>query len=241
VTPRTSIGSAREDAARSRRRSSARRPAPRNPPRRFPRLRRNGGSRRRPLIILGTVAVGAAVGLWLANTETLQRTLLEVTTPLRHEDIIRQQATEKNVPPDLIAAVIWRESKFSDQTSSAGARGLMQITPRTAAEIEKLSGGETFQFDDLADPQLNISYGTFYLRHLLDLYSNNELAALAAYNAGPANVAEWGGASLGLDDIEFEETRDYVEDVLDKRGDYAEHYRDELGLDQRGIENPRRG
>jgi soluble lytic murein transglycosylase len=185
---------------------------------------------KRVAVILGTVAVGAVAGVWLANTEPIRRTLLEVTLPLKHEDIIRQQSTEKNVPPDLIAAVIWRESKFSDQTSSAGARGLMQITPSTAGEIEKLSGGETFEFDDLADPQLNISYGTFYLRHLLTLYADNQLAALAAYNAGPTNVTDWGGASLGLDDIEFEETRDYVEDVLQKRSDYAEAYRDELGL-----------
>jgi peptidoglycan lytic transglycosylase len=231
VSPRTSVGSARADAARSRRRSAARRRQGRASTPRFARLRRVRGLKR-GIVLLGTVAVGAVVGVWLANTGVIKRTLLEVTLPLKHEDIIRQQATEKNVPPDLIAAVIWRESKFSDQTSSAGARGLMQITPSTAGEIEKLSGGETFEFDDLADPQLNISYGTFYLRHLLSLYADNELAALAAYNAGPANVSDWGGASLGLEDIEFEETRDYVEDIVEKRADYVENYRDELGLGQ---------
>jgi soluble lytic murein transglycosylase-like protein len=57
------------------------------------------------------------------------------------------------------------------------------------------------------------------------------VAALAAYNAGETNVAAWGGGGLNLDDIQFPETRDYVEDVLDKRDEYAQHYRHELGLD----------
>ena len=61
----------------------------------------------------------------------------------------------------------------------------MQITPETAHEIERLSGGSTFVLEDLSDPDLNIAYGTFYLRHLLDIYGDNEVAVLAAYNAGP--------------------------------------------------------
>ena len=69
----------------------------------------------------------------------------------------------------------------------------MQITPEAAQEIERLSGGTTFELDDLSDPELNIRYGTFLLRELLDRYDGNEVAALAAYNAGPGNVDEWGG------------------------------------------------
>jgi soluble lytic murein transglycosylase len=107
----------------------------------------------------------------------------------------------------------------------------MQITPATAAEIEKLSGGETFEFGDLADPDINIRYGTFYLDYLLELYDDNEVAAIAAYNAGPTAVAEWGGAGTEFEAIGFQETRDYVEKVLDKREEYREHYADALGLD----------
>ena len=136
-----------------------------------------------------------------------------MTLPLRHEDIIRQQAAEKEVPPDLIAAVIYAESRFRDQESHAGARGLMQVTPQTAELIEDLSGGSTFESDDLSDPDINIRYGTFYLRYLLDKFDGNVIAALAAYNAGETNVAAWGGAELwSRDDIEFDETRDYVDD-----------------------------
>ena len=186
---------------------------------------------RRALVIGGTLLVCALGGFLVVNSDRFQRTLEEFTLPLRHEDIIRQQAADKGVPADLIAAVIYAESRFRDQTSHAGARGLMQITPNTAKLIETLSGGQTFEFEDLSDPDINIRYGTFYLRYLMDKFDENEVAALAAYNAGETNVAAWGGSNVQLDDIPFPETRGYVEDVLDKRVEYARHYRHELGLD----------
>jgi soluble lytic murein transglycosylase len=195
------------------------------------RTRRPSGRGRRALVIGGALLVCALGGFLIVNSDRFQRTLEELTLPLRHEDIIRQQAAEKGVPADLIAAVIYAESRFRDQTSHAGARGLMQITPATANLIEKLSGGQTFKFEDLADPDINIRYGTFYLRYLIDKFDGNDVAALAAYNAGETNVAAWGGSSLRLDDIAFAETRGYVEDVIDKRDDYVRHYRQELGLD----------
>jgi soluble lytic murein transglycosylase len=157
-------------------------------------------------------------------------TLRELTLPLEYENIIRQQAGEKQVDAELIAAVIYSESRFRDQTSDAGARGLMQITPATADTIETLSGGETFEYEDLADPDLNIRYGTFFLRHLLDRYEGNETAALAGYNAGIGNADAWGGAAMETSDIAFAETRVYVEQVLDKRKEYAARYERELGL-----------
>ncbi|HEY7121961.1 MAG TPA: lytic transglycosylase domain-containing protein [Solirubrobacterales bacterium] len=196
-----------------------------------PRRRAKPERGRRTLVIGGTLLVCALGAFLLINSGRFQRTLEEFTLPLRHEDIIRQQAAEKGVPADLIAAVIYSESRFRDQTSHAGARGLMQITPSTAKLIENLSGGQTFKFEDLSDPDINIRYGTFYLRYLIDKFDDNEVAALAAYNAGETNVIAWGGSSLRLDDIPFPETRGYVEDVLDKRDEYARHYRDELGLD----------
>jgi soluble lytic murein transglycosylase len=194
------------------------------------RTRRRSDRGRRALVIGGTLIVCALGGFLVVNSDRFQRTLEEFTLPLRHEDIVRQQAADKGVPADLIAAVIYAESRFRDQTSHAGARGLMQITPATANLIEELSGGQTFKFEDLADPDINIRYGTFYLRYLMDKFDDNEVAALAAYNAGETNVIDWGGSNLRLDDIPFPETRGYVEDVLDKRDDYARHYRDELGL-----------
>ncbi len=224
MSPSTSVRSARTRSRRSASRSMARRTT-------RSKDRQRSQTRRRARVIGGSLLVAALGGFLLVNSDRFQRTLEEVTLPLQHEDIIRQQAAEKGVPADLIAAVIYTESRFRDQTSHAGARGLMQITPSTARVIERLSGGQTFNFNDLSNPDINIRYGTFYLHYLIQKFGDNEIAALAAYNAGETNVAAWGGSSLSLNDIPFPETRDYVENVLEKRDEYARHYRHELGLD----------
>jgi soluble lytic murein transglycosylase len=96
--------------------------------------------------------------------------------------------------------------------------------------IERLSGGTTFTYEDLANPDINIRYGTYYLNHLLDRYGGNLTAALAAYNAGPTNVDAWGGSELEIEDIEFPETQAYVENVLERQQEYRQNYGDELGL-----------
>jgi soluble lytic murein transglycosylase len=191
-------------------------------------MRRRARRRRWLALGVGATIVGLGVGLLVANG-TFDHALQELTLPLKHEDVIRQQASEKGVDAALLAAVIYSESKFSDATSSAGARGLMQITPAAATEIERLSGGTTFKLDDLSDPEINIRYGTFLLRELLDRYDGDEAAALAAYNAGPGNADKWGGSSLNVSDIPFPETRAYVEEVLEKRQAYREKYARELG------------
>jgi soluble lytic murein transglycosylase len=178
----------------------------------------------------GGVAVLAGLGVaYMIASGTFDHAIKELTLPLRHEDVIRQQADEKGVDAALIAAVIYSESKFSDQESSAGARGLMQITPAAAKFIEKRSGGTTFKLDDLSDPEINIRYGTFLLRELLERYDGDEAAALAAYNAGPGNVDKWGGSGLRVEDIPFPETRAYVEEVLEKQQEYRQKYAKELG------------
>jgi soluble lytic murein transglycosylase len=173
--------------------------------------------------------VGVLAGVALSLPEKFEDTLLEVTLPLRHDDIIRQQAADKGVDAALIAAVIYSESRFRDQTSHAGARGLMQVQPRTALDIAKHSGATTFVVSDLANPDINIRYGTFYLRELLNRYQNNAVAALAAYNAGPTNADRWGGMGMSIEDIPTSETRGYVEQVLDKQDDYRDEYAEELG------------
>lgn len=187
--------------------------------------------RRRRRLLAGGAAIagGLAIGLALGVFGRFDDVIQELTLPLRHEDIIRQQSREKGVDAALIAAVIYSESKFDDRTSSAGARGLMQITPDAANDIERHSGGTDFHLGDLADPEINIRYGTFLLRELLDRYDGDTVAALAAYNAGPTNVDRWGGSELNVDGIRFPETRAYVEGVLDKRRDYRERYARELG------------
>jgi soluble lytic murein transglycosylase len=112
----------------------------------------------------------------------------------------------------------------------------MQITPDTARFIAKQSGGIRFVQDDLATPQINIAYGTWYLRWLLDRYDDRQVLALAAYNAGFNHVDAWVRRVGGPDkfdpktDIPFPETRNYVLQVLERRKEYARHYSRELGL-----------
>jgi len=185
--------------------------------------------RRRRRLAIGAAVLAAVLVIGLFLRGTIDKAIQELTLPLKHEDVIRQQAREKGVDAALIAAVIYSESKFSESTSSAGARGLMQITRDAANDIERHSGGTTFRFSDLSDPEINIRYGTFLLREMLDRYEGDEAAALAAYNAGPGNADKWGGSDLTVQEIPFPETRAYVEEVLEKQREYREEYPRELG------------
>jgi soluble lytic murein transglycosylase len=207
---------------------AARRRVARRPPR--ARIRRRRLAAVAVAVLLGAMCAAIITGLGPEAVRELG------ALPLRHDDIIRQQAADKDLDPALIAAVIYEESRFRDQTSHAGARGLMQITPETADAIAKHSGGTRFQQEDLADPQINISYGSYYLRLLLDHYGGNETLAIAAYNAGMGNVDRWVSEAGGVDGFEsaehipFPETRAYVENVTQRRDDYRENYADDLGL-----------
>jgi soluble lytic murein transglycosylase len=186
-------------------------------------------ARRRRAAWGGIAVLAGLLVAFLIASGTFDHAIKELTLPLHHEDVIRQQAAEKHVDAALIAAVIYAESKFEDQESSAGARGLMQITPEAAATIAKNSEATSFELKDLGDPEINIRYGTFLLHELLDRYDGDEAAALAAYNAGPGNADKWGGADLSVESIPFPETRAYVEEVLEKQREYRQKYGKELG------------
>ena len=147
--------------------------------------------------------------------------------PLRYEEIVVGHAQNYDLEPHLLAAVIYQESKFdADAVSSSGAVGLMQLLPETAQGIADRTGGTGWHERDLVDPELNVRYGSWYLRHLLDKYGDEELA-LAAYNAGQTNVDRWREEGVG---IQFAETRHYVERVLELKEMYGRVYREELGL-----------
>jgi soluble lytic murein transglycosylase len=183
-------------------------------------------------IIVG-VALVALLAVLVAPL--FQKAIRELTLPIAHEDIIRQQAAEKHLDPALIAGVIYAETKFDARTSSAGALGLMQILPPTAEFLARRSGATTFTVADLATPEVNIAYGSYYLRYLIDHYSGDVMLALAAYNAGETNVDRWlstarsGGQTLTVNEIPFAETRDYVQRVLWAQQQYRHTYAQQLG------------
>jgi soluble lytic murein transglycosylase len=139
---------------------------------------------------------------------------------------VRTYAHQQRLDPALLAAVIDTESKFkADARSSAGAIGLMQLTPQTAEGIAQYTHGSKFQLSDLTNPDINVRYGTWYLRHLLDKYQDERLA-LAAYNAGQANVDGWLARHEG---IQFSQTRAYVDKVESLKKLYRRVYASELG------------
>lgn len=145
--------------------------------------------------------------------------------PLEYEQIVRGHARNYGLDPALLAAVIYQESKFKPNAeSTSGAIGLMQLLPDTAKGIALHTGGSGFRVDDLYDPEINVRYGCWYLRHLLRKYGD-ERTALAAYNAGQDNVDRWRRDGTG---IQFAETRAYVNRVEDLKGIYRNAYGDEL-------------
>lgn len=179
---------------------------------------------------LGVVAFGVS-----ALMPVFKKAVNEFTLPLAYQDVIREQAADKHLDPALIAAVIYAETKFVPRASSAGAEGLMQIMPETAQFLAHRSGATTFTTQDLGTPAVNIAYGSYYLRYLLDHYGGTTSLALAAYNGGVANVDRWiaearaRGDTLSVDRIPFPETRAYVRKVLGAQRDYRRTYATQLG------------
>jgi soluble lytic murein transglycosylase len=178
---------------------------------------------------LSVLLVLAAVGAGFAYVQQTNPGWYErLRYPLSYEHIVVGHAENYDLDPALLAAVIYRESKFNPRArSGSGAMGLMQLLPTTAKGIAVHTGGSRFRVTDLYDPEINIRYGAFYLRRLLTKYGDTRLA-LAAYNAGQANVDGWLAEGK---EIEFAETREYVDSVLELRDVYARAYADELGLE----------
>jgi soluble lytic murein transglycosylase len=183
------------------------------------------------VVLIATTAIAAAVvhasqpGWWL-----------RLWYPLDHTTTINGYARKYKLDPALVAAVIYKESRFkADARSSAGAVGLMQLLPDTARGIAIHTGGTQFDPEtDLLNPDLNVRYGCWYLRHLMDKYDqyrNGRNLALAAYNAGQANVDSWiaeGKGPAGGVKIPFQETLDYVKSLNELTKTYRTAYGSEL-------------
>jgi soluble lytic murein transglycosylase len=167
------------------------------------------------------------VGVFLYLQHTEPSWYARLWYPLRYSNNVRVYASQDHLDPALLAAVIETESKFNpDARSDAGAIGLMQLTPATAKGIAQYTGGSRFRVSDLTNPDINMRYGAWYLGHLLERYHGNEKLALAAYNAGEANVDRWETDHSG---IPFKETRDYVSKVERLRKIYRRAYASQLG------------
>jgi soluble lytic murein transglycosylase len=178
---------------------------------------------RRFVAVVALAVAAAAVGVWVVSAQPAW--YLRIRYPLRYEAIVRGHSRNYRLDPALLAAVIYTESKFdADAKSSSGAIGLMQLLPGTAEGIAIHTGGTRFRVSDLYTPEINVRYGSWYLRHLLDKYGD-ERTALAAYNAGQENVDRWRAHGQG---IQFPETRSYVARVEHLKKLYRKAYPSEL-------------
>jgi soluble lytic murein transglycosylase len=179
------------------------------------------------LLLVGAVAV-VAVGTAVVLGETpVDRPAFidRLEYPLDYGHIVRTHAARNRLDAALVAAVIYEESRFRPHArSKVGAMGLMQIQPATAETIARRTGGTDFHVSDLYDPEVNISYGSWYLRQLLDKYGDERLA-LAAYNAGETTVDRWLREGKG---IAAAGVRGYVETVEGTKKIYRHAYGGDL-------------
>jgi soluble lytic murein transglycosylase len=179
-------------------------------------------SRRALVLAVGLLTLAAlALATWRAQPVWLER----LRYPLRYEAILVSHARTYELDPALLAAVVYTESRFrADARSHAGALGLMQLLPDTGRAIALRTGGDRFVVSDLLDPEINVRYGSWYLRELRRKYGDTA-TALAAYHAGQGNVDRWRERGVP---VQFPETRAYVDNVLRLVPVYRRAYAAEL-------------
>ena len=152
---------------------------------------------------------GAALSVLLLVLASLSA--LSLRYPLVYRDEILIQSKSNGLSAELVAAVVWTESKFdASALSGKGACGLMQLMPSTA-EWCAAKKGIDYSDEMLFDPKYNIELGTFYLKYLMNKFGDETLA-VAAYNAGEGNVTNW--IKQNLEEIPFPETDMYVKRVM---------------------------
>ncbi|UCD85690.1 MAG: tetratricopeptide repeat protein [Deltaproteobacteria bacterium] len=156
-----------------------------------------------------------------------------------YRNLVENYARQYEINPNLIYSVIQEESRFrSEARSRMNALGLMQIIPPTGKVIAESVGFYPFDQKHLYDPEINIGFGTYYLKSLIEQFQGNVLLALAGYNGGPHNVTKWLGNSYGeeldrfVEDIPFRETRNYVKKVLSSYAVYNRVYGGEMDLEK---------
>ena len=141
--------------------------------------------------------------------------------PIAYREKVLKHARRSNLDPAIVFSLIRRESAFDEAAlSPVGARGLMQIMPQTGQQIAK-NLREPWRSDNaLFDPELNLKYGTYYYRQMMNRFGGHFALAAAAYNAGPHRVRRWLPddqalpADIWIEMIPFDETRKYVAAVL---------------------------
>lgn len=157
---------------------------------------------------------------------------LQIFYPIHYKDEIRRHANQHEIDPFIVAAIIKVESNYkAGAKSGKGALGVMQIMPDTAKWIiNKAKLPDTSMENIKNEPDMNIEMGTWYLKSLYNQFDGNQIAMIAAYNAGPTNVknwiksGRWDGRLETSKDIPFGETRHYVQRVTHYHKQYVRIY-----------------
>lgn len=232
AAPQNTAGAAAQQPVRQQR---AQRPArPAHP--------RTGRFPVRTCIVLGMVLIICILALGIArgklnrlrtereNAAAEYQQLVERHTVAYREDI-EKYATQNDIHPAYVAAIILRESSYDPSaTSSVGARGLMQIMEDTFEFVRKKLGEDGTTFADMYDPTTNIRYGCWYLGYLSRMFNGDPIQIACAYHAGPNNVKLWtmnrtaDGRTLTLEDIPYDNTRYYAGKVVNAYDIYYQHY-----------------
>ena len=174
--------------------------------------------------VLALIGTGAAVVFAIPPVDR-PAFIDRLEYPLDYGGIVRAHAAENRLDSALVAALIYEESRFRPHAlSGVGAIGLMQIRPVTGESIARRTGGTSFRVSDLYDPEINVRYGAWYLRRLIDKYGDERLA-LAAYNAGESTVDGFLREGRG---IAAASVRDYVDGVESAKQIYRYAYGSDL-------------
>ncbi|MFW6252045.1 MAG: lytic transglycosylase domain-containing protein [Halanaerobium sp.] len=168
------------------------------------------------IFIFLLISANSNFDLW-----TIRRNL----EPVQYKTEIYKYAEEFSIDPELLAAVIYVESRFDKYSiSSRGAVGLMQLMPSTAVWISEEIGHKNFSLEDLDDPELNIKFGSWYFAHLYHKFDKNLIKTIAAYNAGENNVKKWindGWDGELEEELPFKETDNFVRRVISTKDYYS--------------------
>lgn len=232
--------SAQSDAS-----AEVREPAP--PPRRSPQTARVYRATLPRWPLAARVTLGALIAVillacgvtitrqYLATQEqkriAQEEAALKARHPLYYQDIIEAAASENNLNPALLCAVILCESSYDPQAESRlGARGLMQLMEPTAEWIAEKLNVENYSFDMMYDAETNVRFGAWYLGYLARRFDGDALKVVCAYHAGQGNVDSWlsnplySSDGVTLTTIPTEDTAKYAKRVLSAYEVYEKYY-----------------
>lgn len=187
-------------------------------------------SKKKNFIVLIAIVIILLIVL-LAKVFNVKTLTLKQIYPKKYSEYVEKYAKEYDVDPLLIFSIIKVESNFDEKAkSSSGAKGLMQLMEATATEIANKIDEPLVEQESLLEPEKNIMIGTKYYSELLEMYDENMLLALTAYNAGIGNVNGWIESGIikkdgsDIENIPYKETNMYVRKIINNYKIYQSIY-----------------